>query len=145
MLSAIALSQFVLLASFATILVGCGNRYEAVPVKGKVTFNGGPMPAAGTVYFSPVEVSGDNPMRPAAADFGTDGEYRVSAFAGTDGMIPGTYDVHLHCWKVPPTVDGPRAVSHLPAKYGTAKTSDLKLTVEQGSSAKEFNIDIRGG
>lgn len=63
-------------------------------------------------------------------------------FAKADGLFPGVYEAHLHCWKVPPTMDGPRAVSHLPAKYGKGDTSGLKLTVEEGSSAKEFNIDI---
>jgi hypothetical protein len=42
-------------------------------------------------------------------------------------------------------MDGPPAVSHLPAKYSKASTSELKLTVEEGSSGKEFNIDVRDG
>jgi hypothetical protein len=126
------------------LLAGCGKQYGTVPVRGKVTYNGGPMPTSGVVYFTPVETFGGHPLRPASADFGIDGNYKVSSFADVEGLFPGKYEAHLHCWKVPPTMDGPRPISHLPAKYGKANTSELKLTVEEGSSEKEFNIDVQG-
>jgi hypothetical protein len=132
------------MALFAILLVGCGKQYGTVPVRGKVTFNGGPMPAKGVIYFTPLEAYGSHPMRPATADFETDGSYTAFSFANAEGLFPGVYEAHLHCWKVRPTMDGPRAISHLPAKYGKGDTSGLTLTVEEGASAKEFNIDVTG-
>jgi hypothetical protein len=126
------------------IVAGCGKRYGTVPVQGKITFNGGPMPTEGVIYFTPTETFGNHPLRPASASFGIDGVYSVSSFAGAEGLFPGKYEAHLHCWKVPRTMSGPKEVSYLPEKYSKPKTSELKLTVEEGSSSKEFNIDIQG-
>jgi hypothetical protein len=137
-------SGIMLLATCALLLAGCGKQYGTVPVRGKVTFNGGQLPAAGSVYFTPIETFGGHPLRPAAADFGRDGSYSVSAFANVEGLYPGKYEAHLHCWDIPPTMDGPPPRSYLPAKYCKANTSGLILTVEEGSSAKEFNIDVQG-
>jgi hypothetical protein len=104
--------------------------------------NGGPMPTEGMVFFTPTESIGGHPLRPASADFGPDGNYSVSSFQGVEGLFPGTYEVHVQCWQVRPTMGGPPPRSHLPAKYGKPDTSGLTLTVEEGSSGKEFNIDI---
>lgn len=100
------------------------------------------MPAAGSVFFTPIETIGGHPQRPAVADFGVDGNYSVSSYADVEGLFPGIYEAHIHCWKVPPTMSGPPPRSHLPAKYGKGDTSGVKLTVEENSSGKEFNIDI---
>lgn len=142
--SAAKWAGFVAIALFTVFFTGCGKKYDTVPVRGKVTFNGGPMPANGVIYFTPLEVYGGHPMRPATGDFETDGSYKTFSFANVEGVFPGVYEAHLQCWKVPPRMDGPKAVSYLPAKYGKATTSGLKLTVEEGSSAQEFNIDITG-
>lgn len=142
--SAVAWGGFVAFALFALLLVGCGKQYGTVPVRGKVTFNGGPMPARGVIYFTPLEATGGHPLRPATGDFGTDGSYTSYSFANVEGLFPGVYEAHLQCWKVPPTMDGPRAISYLPARYGKGDTSGLKLTVEEGASSKEFNIEITG-
>lgn len=135
---------FAAVALFAILVAGCGKKYDTVPVRGKVTFNGGPMPANGVVYFTPLEVFGGHPMRPGTGDFEADGSYKTFSFGTTEGLFPGVYEAHLHCWKVPPRMDGPKAVSYLPAKYSKGDTSGLKLTVEEGGSAAEFNIDVTG-
>jgi hypothetical protein len=137
-------TRFFVLVFCAVLIAGCGKQYGTIPVRGKVTFNGGPMPTSGVVHFTPVESFGGHPLRPAWANFGVDGNYNVASFADVEGLYPGKYEAHLHCWKVPRTMEGPTAVSHLPAKYTKANTSELKLTVEEGSSGKEFNIDVQG-
>ena len=126
----------------ATLLAGCGNSADTIPVRGKVTLDGGSLPTAGTVYFTPIEAFGSHPLRPASANFDADGNYSVFSFEHAEGLFPGKYRVHVHCWKVPPTMDGPREQSYLPSKYERPHTSDLTLTIEENSSAKEFNIDI---
>jgi hypothetical protein len=136
--------RFFVLVSCAVLIAGCGKQYGTIPVRGKVTLNGGPMPTSGVVHFTPIETFGGHPLRPAWANFGVDGNYNVASFADVEGLYPGKYEVHLNCWKVPRTMEGPPAVSHLPAKYTKASTSELKLTVEEGASAKEFNIDVQG-
>ena len=135
-------SFLALLFLLSLLLSGCGKRLGTVPVSGKVTLDGGPMPTGGVVYFTPVEAFGDHPLRPGSGTFNPDGSYVVSSFADVEGLFPGVYQAHLHCWKVAPTMDGPKAQSHLPAKYERGETSDLKLTIEEGASPIEFNIDI---
>jgi hypothetical protein len=137
-------ARYVPLALCTLLIAGCGKQYGTVPVRGKVTFNGGQLPAAGSIYFTPVETFGGHPMRPAVADFGRDGSYSVSAFADVEGLFPGKYEAHLHCWDIPPSMYGPPPRSFLPAKYGKADTSGLVLTVEEGDSARQFDIDIQG-
>ncbi|NOY29953.1 MAG: hypothetical protein GXP28_07175 [Planctomycetes bacterium] len=112
----------------AALLAGCGGSNQGlVPVSGKVSLDDGPMPAAGRLLF--VSVDGAQGLRPAIANFDSSGSFTVQSFKPGDGLESGTYAVSVTCWKVPPTMGGPPAVSHLPAKYKNPSTSGLQLTV----------------
>lgn len=107
------------LISLCLAFSGCGKSGpETVPVRGKVTFGGGPCPANGAVSFAPREVPEGLPRRPTSASFDTDGAFTVTSFDEGDGLVPGRYRVHIECWKVLPqaTTDG-RGVSYIPANY----------------------------
>jgi hypothetical protein len=134
--------RFFGLALTIMLLAGCGKQYGTVPVHGKVTLNSGAMPGRGAVYFTPVEATGEHPLRPAAAQFGADGVYRVSSFTGAEGLFPGNYRVHVECWETPPTMDGPPPKSYLPTKYTRPNTSGLQLAIPTGSAPQELNVDI---
>ena len=137
--------SFLGLAPFAlATAAGCSSDLpERVPVRGTVTLGGGPLPAAGAVYFLPTEPAEGLPMRPAVGRFDTDGSFRVETFKPDDGLMPGRYQVRIDCWKVPPG-GGPGSppVSYLPAKYTRAATSGLELVIESGTAARRFDIDI---
>jgi len=110
------------------MLAGCGGSDQGlVPVSGKVTFEDGPVPAAGRLLFVPAE--GAQGLRPAFASFDTSGSFTVQSFRPGDGLESGAYRVGVTCWKVQPTMGGPAGVSYLPKKYKNPTTSGLKLTV----------------
>ena len=83
----------------AIVASGCGrgNRLPLVSVSGKVTFAGGPCPAAGNVTFTPIEVEPGLPRRPGSATFYTDGAFVVNSFQKGDGLVPGRYSVKITC------------------------------------------------
>ncbi len=128
---------FVLIA-----LVGCGrdNGLQIVPVSGKVTFAGGPCPAAGTVTFTPLEVAAGLPRRPASGTFHEDGTFFVTSFKKGDGLIPGRYKVTVSCDSGLPDPRSPDPwgdVSYVAKGY-----EPPELVVEAGSDPIEVNYDV---
>lgn len=100
------------------------------------------MPAAGTIQFVGVRSADGRPLRPGRGKFATDGAYEAASFETGDGLVPGTYRVVVHCWKVRPSMDGPPEVSYLPKKYQDSTVEDLELNVEPGSSPITFDISL---
>lgn len=124
-------------------LLGCSGGLETVPVSGTVTLDGGPMPGEGTVNFLPIEPAKGFAMRRGEGEFGPDGSFRVKSFKEGEGLLPGKYRVGVHCWKVKPSMDGPPAVSYVPAKYMNSQSSGFELTVEPGSSQLTFDVPLK--
>ena len=133
------------IATLAVVLIlpGCNVRdVELVPVEGYVTLDGKPPPGPGTLYFTPTEALGGEPMRPARAIFAEDGHFVARAFDDAKGLIPGKYRVGIHCWEVEPTIDGPPAQSYIPQKYMSAGTSGLEFVIEPGSRSVDWNAEL---
>jgi len=129
--------------SMCLLLAGCAEKpYGTVAVRGTVTLDGEALPAGGRVVFNAVEAAQGFSLRPASGKFDTDGAYEATSFTQGDGLMPGKYIVAVHCWKVPPSMGGPPAVSYLPAKYEHAKRSGLELVVGQDMRQQEFNINL---
>lgn len=138
--SPLALRQASLL--ILLFLPACGGRgVEQVSVSGTVTFNGGPMPGPGTVFFTPVTTAGDT-KRPGTAEFNVDGKYTAGSFEPGDGLVPGSYTVKIHCWEVSPNSEEAVPVSYIPDHYTNAATSGLTLEVPAGSSAITKNFEL---
>ena len=134
-------------AAAAVIQTGCGgNPYGAVPVSGRVTV-GGQKPAAECEIFFVPAPHGDTDEkafrpRPTVALSDLDGAFVVSSFKEGDGLLPGTYDVRVECWKTRPqeSEDGKPAVkgvSIVPSGYAAPG-----LTVAAGSSPVRYDIDL---
>ena len=138
-----AASSLVVAALFLAVSTGCGrDGPETVPVAGKVTLDGGAWPTAGRLYFNPLEPAAGLPRRSGTADFDTDGRFRVSSWEKGDGLVPGKYKVGVACWKVPPSMEGPPAVSYVAQPYQAAATSDKVIVIEPGSPEVELNWDV---
>ena len=89
------------------LVAGCSRELpDMVAVRGTVTFDGGPCPAAGKIFFGPLETAPGYPVRPAVAVFDTDGVYEVESFRNAAGMVPGRYEVTIQCWQVEPDEEG---------------------------------------
>ena len=136
--SFIALALF---SCFFTVISGCwSSGVETVPVQGRITFNDGPCPAAGGVYFTPISKSDDFPARPASGLFKTDGNFVVSSFKPGDGLVPGTYRVRIVCWQKQPDPVVGGGISYVPASY-----KPPELVIKSGTrSTVEVTYNIPG-
>ena len=130
----------MLLAALACTAGGCGGNAPAtVPVYGRALLDGHEWPKPGLLTFLPTESAPGFPKRPGAANFGVDGRFRAGSYSENDGLVPGTYEVRIACWEVPPVMGGRRpAKSCLPAAYGKPQWT---LKVEPGS--KPIEVEYR--
>ena len=122
---------------------GCRGNYPAtVPVRGRITLNGGAWPGGGNVYFLPERPADAHGHHPGMASFGPDGAFTARTFVAGDGLGPGTYVVRIECWKTPPSMGGPPPESHVPTDYLTGRKSLPKLVVEPDAEHVWFEHDI---
>ena len=125
-------------ASFSLVAAGCGNNLpQTVPVRGQITFAGGPCPKQGVINFSPIEPAPGMPRRPGSGHFGTDGKFVATSFSRGEGLVPGRYSVRIDCWKRPPQGDGKPPLSYVAAAY-----IPPELKVSGSSGTIEFNLDV---
>lgn len=125
------------------LAAGCGSGTEVVPVKGQITFGGGPWPKPGVVYFLPVSSAAGSSLRPAWAKFDTDGRFFATSFREGDGLVPGKYLASVECWEKPPSMSDPTPpVNAVPEKFRSAQTSGLELLVEPGQQGINIEWDV---
>jgi hypothetical protein len=131
----------VVLASLA----GCGKHtVPTVPVTGRITYAGGQWPKPGILYFTPSEAFDDLPCRPGTASFGADGKFRATAFANRDGLIPGSYRLHVECWEYPPSMDpkAPAAKSYIPSTFQATSQNGFEVRVDPDKDGVELDLDV---
>lgn len=133
----------MLLAALLLAAAGCGsNLPQTVKVAGRVTFDGQPPPAAGSVLFLPVEAAEGFPLRPGSGAFSANGEFQALTFEPGDGLMPGKYLISIECWDMPPTMQGNPGKSHVPKKYQSPQTSGLSLDITTEMGPQEVNFDV---
>ena len=131
--------QFALLF---LLLAGCGSgRPETVDVSGRITLGGGDWPKPGQLYFTLVKPAEGFTRRPGKATFDVDGDFKAFTWKPGDGLMPGTYRVHVACWETPPTIEG-GGRSHVPEPYGAAATSPLELSLQPGQGAVTLDWNV---
>jgi len=123
-------------------LTGCGHKGpEVVRVEGTTTLGGGPWPKPGSLFFTVSKPAPGIPSRPAGADFDTDGRITVTTFKKGDGLIPGTYNIAVKCWEIPPTPTSP-GKSYVPQRYQSPMASGLTAVVEPGQRMLKLSLDV---
>jgi len=133
----------LLAACVVLCAAGCDSGLpQTIPCEGKVTFDGGPCPKPGTLYFTPIEPAAGYPMRPAVGHFDIDGQFSATTFEPGDGLIPGRYKVGIDCWEVEPNTDGIPAVSLVSEKHRNPETSGFEISVSPDGDPQEFNLDV---
>jgi hypothetical protein len=121
---------------------GCGSQSEhpeTVPVQGKVTYHGQPVPK-GTITFQPDD------GQTATGEIQPDGTYRLGTFAEKDGAVPGHHKVMIIAndadpTKMPGSSPGYKPPKDLvPKKYSQLETSGLEATVTKEKTAYDFEL-----
>ena len=127
-------------------LTGCGgpSHPATVSVRGRVTLDGGEWPAAGRLYFNTLEPAAGFPRRPGRAEFAANGRFTAWTWDPGDGLMPGRYKVGVECWKVPPTMGGPKEVSYVADSHVAAARSPIEFTVEAGKPLADLEWNIPG-
>lgn len=134
---------FVLIS--ATTFAGCGKSIErpnTIPVSGKVTWNGDPLPM-GRVQFVP---SNPRQGRPAVGDIDQDGNYELMTFQASDGVIPGSYKIFVDARKEgdPNDLKTKGGIPVLPQKYYDANKSGLTALIEESDENKVVDLVLDG-
>lgn len=133
------------LFSLGALSIGCADSRDmpTVPVSGRVTFDGGPPPALGSITFMPRSGSSPAglPAKPGSAQFDAEGRFWATSFKERDGLLPGTYGVSISCVKDYQNLNvNPDAVAvqdYVPQDY---RPSDL--VVKEGSEPIEVTFDV---
>ena len=139
---------WALLSALCVLLAGCDSSKlpTRVPVQGRVTYQGQPLPA-GIVGFTPIDAGLESPNRPAIAEIGRDGFYRVSSFRPGDGLVPGEYRVTVESYVSRPRGIEDRnapTVSRIPLRYADVAKSALRFTVPADAHQPLTNaIDLK--
>jgi hypothetical protein len=132
-------TSILLCVCFAT--VGCGkNGLPLVPVRGKITFNGGPPPAVGTVSFTPISVDPGLPNRPGRAAFDKEGNFQVTSFKENDGLIPGKYHPQVSCWMGAPSSNDPSSFDRLNYVPKTFQPEPIVVNASDGPVEIVINV-----
>lgn len=158
--------QLWIVALGILVLAGCssgGSKLNTVPVKGRVTLDGAPLPGA-TVTFSPKTPEG----RTAAGMTNENGEFVLTTIRAGDGAVPGEYGVAItKAVAAAGPVEDPRArggafspeemarireqataaakggaASAVPQRYASPATSGFTATVKAGQT-NEFTFELK--
>lgn len=138
MTNSTGISLLLLLIGLAT---GCEKSgTQTVPVHGKLTFAGGPPPAAGAITFIPLKVQDGMPRRPGSAHFNEQGDFKVTSFKENDGLVPGTYTVRIECWMGNPNSDDPSSFERL--NYVPSGFQPPDIQVDPNAGSVEVKLDV---
>lgn len=122
---------------------GCKRNPRVVPVKGKVLYNGQPLPF-GSVMFQP------DKGQPAVGDLTSDGTFTLSSYGPNDGAVPGKHSVSVSCYEGqrPGKAGGGDSLGKLmiPLKYTRFGSSGLTAEVKDaaGEQAQEIVLELTG-
>jgi hypothetical protein len=122
---------------------GCKRNPRVVPVRGKVLYNGQPLPF-GSVMFQP------DKGQPAMADIGADGSFALSSYGPNDGAVPGKHAVSVSCYEGqrPGKAGGGDSLGKLliPLKYTRFGSSGLSADVQDtaGNEPQEIVLELTG-
>lgn len=130
-------------AILLSVIVGCESKSgqpATLPVQGKVTYKGQPVPK-GTVTFQ----SDDG--HTATGTIQSDGSYRLSTFGENDGAIPGHHRVMIIANDADPTLMPGSSPGYkppkdlVPAKFNKLETSGLEAVVSKEKPSIDFDLN----
>lgn len=125
-LSAVAVGILTVLA------LGCGSKYDTVPVKGKVTYDGQPVPAL-ILQFKPAQ------GRASQGTTGPDGSFEMTYTIDQKGVMPGEHEITAS-WS-PPSDDGSKPPEVVQKALDDFKAKGpVKATIDKPQEAYEIKL-----
>lgn len=115
------------------------NRKPTVPVRGRVVFNGAPVPGA-KVTFNTVEAATKKVGTVSDATVEEDGTFVMSTHEAWDGTPVGEYSVTIVLRQPLYDEKGQPGVNRLPGKYASVFTSGLKASIKSGTNDLQFEL-----
>jgi hypothetical protein len=134
--SATQFSVFSGVVSLSICMIGCGQpALTTIPVEGKVTWNGQPVPN-GDIAFHPTQLVEGGVNRIGIGRLDAQGNYKISTVTHGDGLQPGEYSVVISSrGDGKPRLDPEgNAQSNIPVIYGRIATTPLKATIAANAS-----------
>ncbi|MBP88134.1 MAG: hypothetical protein CMJ64_15680 [Planctomycetaceae bacterium] len=127
----------IVVPGMAVVLSGCGGR-SAPSVAGTVTLDGAPLGEA-LVSFMPA----NKELSAAIASTDLEGQYTLEQ--GVEGVVEGTYTVHITTYRpaiteIDPPIPGIK--EKVPAGYNVRST--LNAEVSSGENVLDFPLDSKG-
>lgn len=136
---------FLLLSGAALIALGCGEPDKVgptVPVVGKVTIDGAPVPI-GNLVFKPDRAKGNNAAFEPVAFIHSDGTYTLKTLS-KPGAPAGWYAVAIDASE--PIKDvvstGTIPKSYIPRSYNSETTSRLAVEVKAGAPPGSYDFAL---
>ena len=122
-------------AAGLVLLAGCSSGSETIPVYGAVEMAGRELPKVCRLFFVPQATEGGS--RPSVVQMKEDGSYSVTAFKGSDGLLPGTYHVEVCYFDLKPGGNPNSEGGWIERRHDAGE-----LVVDADSSGVEFNIKV---
>ena len=122
--------------AIVVMAMGCGRSDHApvYPAEGQVFWSGKPLAGAQVVLYPRGTSEADAVAARARTDL--EGRFRLSTYGAADGAAEGEYLVTVVQYQPRQQdggwVPGPNV---LPAKYASAKTTDLRVQIAKGANA----------
>ena len=121
------------------LLSGCGGGLPTAPVRGKITYQGKPVPS-GTILFMP---EGDQPA--ATGEIQPDGSYVLETYEPGDGAVLGKHSIMITAVEDQtgklPEARSPMPALLIPVKYTNMMTSGLTAEVQPGQNTIDFVLE----
>jgi hypothetical protein len=128
------------------LLAGCTSQGPTLPTaveaKGKVLLPDGRPLSGGRVTLNPQAATEVE----AFGDVNPDGTFALTTYKPGDGAVPGTYVVTVSPFNYRSKTGNPTRIANaaqIPARYGDAATSDLKVTINSGGG-NDLNLKLQG-
>jgi hypothetical protein len=121
-------------------VAGCGND-NLVPVEGKITVDGKPLPT-GTMLLAPDTAKGNTSTVEPGGEI-KDGQYKVYT-TRKPGAPPGHYKVAVVATE-PPDEENPSAYrkSLIAARYNVPQTTELSLEVVEKPAPGAYDLNLK--
>lgn len=128
--------QSLLLAAVCCSLAGCGDgRPGRVPVAGRVTIDGKPVP------FGMVKLITQD-TRAAVGMLDSEGRFSLTCYEKNDGVVPGTHQVEVTAAE---SIDDRNTRWHAPKKYANRNSSGIEVTIDEPTEDLEIELTWNGG